>query len=89
MVKDLETKPFAKTQQDIVVELDKREKALQEMLAEMLDVFLDKLKDAVQMFATNDAMDSFIGEMKCQLNTHIKRVVEKEVALQLQAKMGK
>ena len=57
MVKDLETKPLAKTQQDIVVELDKREKALQsmveEMLAEhkakMLDVFL--VKDEVQMFA--------------------------------------
>ena len=97
LVNDLKTKLLAKTHEDIVVELEKRERALQimveEMLAEhkahMLEVFLDKVKDEVQMFAvaTNDAMDSFIGEMKCQLNTHIKRVVEKEVALQLQAKM--
>ena len=76
LVKDLKTNLFTKTHQDIVVELDKREKALhnmvEEMLAEhkakMLKVFL--VKDEVQMFAvaTNDAMDSFIGEMKCQLH---------------------
>ena len=76
LVKDLKTNLFAKTHQDIVVELDKREKALQnmveEMLAEhkakMLEVFL--VKDEAQMFAvaTNDAMDSVIGEIKCQLH---------------------
>ena len=59
LVNDLKTKLLAKTHEDIVVELEKRERALQimveEMLAEhkahMLDVFLDKVKDEVQMFA--------------------------------------
>ena len=76
LVEDLKTELFARMHEYIVVELEKREKALQnmveEMLAEhkakMLEVFL--VKDEVQMFAvaTNDAMDSFIGEMKCQLH---------------------
>ena len=78
LVEDLKTELFARMHEYIVVELEKREKALQnmveEMLAEhkakMLEVFLDKVKDEVQMFAvgTNDAMDSFFGEMKCQLH---------------------
>ena len=38
--------------------------------------------------ATNDAMDSFMGDMKCQLCVHIERMVKKEVSLQLQAKMS-
>ena len=38
--------------------------------------------------ATNDAMDSFVGDMKCQLYVHIERMLEKEVSLQLQAKMS-
>ena len=38
--------------------------------------------------ATNDAMDSFMGDIKCQLCVHIERMVEKEVSLQLHAKMS-
>ena len=38
--------------------------------------------------ATNDAMDSFVGDMKCQLYVHIESMLEKEVSLQLQAKMS-
>ena len=38
--------------------------------------------------ATNDAMDSIMGDMKCQLCVHIERMVEKEVSLQLHAKMS-
>ena len=33
-------------------------------------------------------MDSFMGDMKCQLCVHIERMVEKEVSLQLHAKMS-
>ena len=38
------------------------EEMLAEHKAKMLEVFLDKVKDEVQMFAvaTNDAMDSFV-----------------------------
>ena len=36
----------------------------------------------------SDAMDSFMGDMKCQLCVHIERIVEKEVSLQLHAKMS-
>ena len=36
--------------------------------------------------ATNDAMDSFVGDMKCHFYLHIERVVKKEVSLQLQTK---
>ena len=36
----------------------------------------------------SDAMDSFMGDMKCQLFVHIERIVEKEVSLQLHAKMS-
>ena len=36
----------------------------------------------------SDAMDSFMGDMKCQPCVHIERMVEKEVSLQLHAKMS-
>ena len=66
-------------QQDIVVELEKRKRNLQymveDMLAQlravMLEVLMDKvhceIKHQFEMYAqaTNDAMDSFMGDMKC------------------------
>ena len=71
LVEDLKTELFARIHEYIVVELEKREKALQNMVEEMLAEHKAKMLEVFlvfQMFAvaTNDAMDSFIEEMKCQ-----------------------
>ena len=75
----------------------KRDNALeamvQEMLAQhkaqMLDVLMDKVKEEVLIYtdSTNDAMACFMGDMQCQFNDQIKRLVQREVALQLEAKL--
>ena len=89
-------------QQDIVLQLEKRKRDLQNMVEdtlaerreEMLEVLMNKvgreLKQEVEIYAqaTNDAMDSIGGDMKCQLYVHNERMLRKEVSLHLQAKMS-
>ena len=73
-------------QQDIVVELEKRKRNLQYMVEDMLAqrravmlevLIMDKVhREIMQEFemyaqAANDAMNFFMGDMKCQLCVHI------------------
>ena len=98
LLDDLKKELCAKMQQDIVLELEKKQRDLQNMVADMLaehrvELLMNKvhqeIKQEFEMYAeaTNDAMDSFVGDMKCQFYLHIERMVKKEVSLQLQAKM--
>ena len=102
LLDDLKKELFAKMQQNIVLELEKRKRDLQSMVenmleerrTEMLEVLTDKvhreIKQEFEMYAqaTTDAMDSLMGDMKYQLCVHIERMVEKEVSLQLHVKMS-
>ena len=102
MLDDLKKELFAKMQQNVVLELEKRKRDLQSMVenmleerrTEMLEVLTDKvhreIKQEFEMYAqaTTDAMDSLMGDMKYQLCVHIARLVEKEVSLQLHVKMS-
>ena len=101
LLDDLKKELCAKMQQDIVLELEKKQRDLQNMVADMLaerreEMFVllmnkvhQEIKQEFEMYAeaTNDAMDSFVGDMKCQFYLHIERMVKKEVSLQLQTKM--
>ena len=101
LLDDLKKELCAKMQQDIALELEKKERDLQNMVADMLaehreemvELLMNKvhqeIKQEFEMYAeaTNDAMDSFVGEMKCQFYEHIEKMVKKEVSLQLQTKM--
>ena len=102
LLDDLKKELFAKMQQNVVLELEKRKRDLQSMVenmleerrTEMLEVLTDKvhreIKQEFEMYAqaTTDAMDSLMGDMKYQLCVHIARLVEKEVSLQLYVKMS-
>ena len=102
LLDDLKKELFAKMQQNVVLELEKRKRDLQSMVENMLEerrtekleVLTDKvhreIKQEFEMYAqaTTDAMDSLMGDMKYQLCVHIARMVEKEVSLQLHAKMS-
>ena len=102
LLDDLKKELFAKMQQNVVLELEKRKRDLQSMVenmleerrTEMLEVLTDKvhreIKQEFEMYAqaTTDAMDSLMGDMKYQLCVHIARMVEKEVSLQLHVKMS-
>ena len=101
LLDDLKKELCAKMQQDIALELEKKERDLQNMVADMLaehreemvELLMNKvhqeIKQEFEMYAeaTNDAMDSFVGEMKCQFYEHIEKMVKKEGSLQLQTKM--
>ena len=87
LLNDLKTELCANMQQDIVLELEKKQRDLQNMVADMLagcreemvELLMKKvhqeIKQEFEMYAeaTNDAMDSFVGDMKCQLYVHIER----------------
>ena len=97
LVENLKIELVTKMHADIDGALRKRDNALeamvQEMLAQhkaqMLDVLMDKVKEEVLIYtdSTNDAMACFMGDMQCQFNDQIKRLVQREVALQLEAKL--
>ena len=97
LVENLKIELVTKMHADIDRALRKRDNALeamvQEMLAQhkaqMLDVLMDKVKEEVLIYtdSTNDAMACFMGDMQCQFNDQIKRLVQREVALQLEAKL--
>ena len=98
LLDDLKKELFAKMQQNVVLELEKRKRDLQSMVenmleerrTEMLEVLTDKvhkeIKQEFEMYAqaTTDAMDSLMGDMKYQLCVHIERMVEKEVSQRFQ-----
>ena len=92
LLDDLKKELCAKMQQDIVLELEKKQRDLQNMVADMLaehrvELLMNKvhqeIKQEFEMYAeaTNDAMDSFVGDMKCQFYLHIERMVKKEVCV--------
>ena len=84
LLDDLKKELFAKKQQNVVLELEKRKRDLQSMVenmleerrTEMLEVLTDKvhkeIKQEFEMYAqaTTDAMDSLMGDMKYQLCVH-------------------
>ena len=97
LVENLKIELYTKMHADIDGALRKRDNALQAMVqemlaqhkAQMLDVLMDKVKEEVLIYtdSTNDAMACFMGDMQCQFNDQIKRLVQREVALQLEAKL--
>ena len=97
LVENLKIELVTKMHADIDRALRKRDNALQAMVqemlaqhkAQMLDVLMDKVKEEVLIYtdSTNDAMACFMGDMQCQFNDQIKRLVQREVALQLEAKL--
>ena len=97
LVENLKIELVTKMHADIDGALRKRDNALQAMVqemlaqhkAQMLDVLMDKVKEEVLIYtdSTNDAMACFMGDMQCQFNDQIKRLVQREVALQLEAKL--
>ena len=97
LVENLKIELVTKMHADIDGALRKRDNALQAMVqemlaqhkAQMLDVLMDKVKEEVLIYtdSTNDAMACFMGDMQCQFNDQIKRLVQREVAFQLEAKL--